>query len=479
MAELNFRNPKIGTPTWYLKRLSAKLDAKLPDVVRYDDYYSGKHKMDFATPKFKEAFGLTFSEFSDNWCGVVIDAEVERMEVQGFRYGDGGGDKKAWEIWQSNNLDALHVTAQLEGLVKGESYGLVWPDDDGQPIITIEDATECCVEYVGGTSRRVRSAALKRWIDDSGYVFATLYRPEAIYKFQSKRKVDTVGGVVAPIQWEQREVENELWPLPNPFNVVTVVPLPNKPRLLKGGVSEISDAIPLQDAINKTITDMLVTSEFTAAPQRYAIGFKPPTDDNGNPLPVFEKLINRLWVSSNPDSKFGQFPQADLGGYVSVVELFVQHFASRTRTPPHYFALNGAFPSGDSIKSAETGLVAKSTRQMVVFGEGWEEIMRIAFLIKGDKKRSQEQATETIWKDPESRTESEHIDAVGKKVALLHWPIEQAWLDAGASPEQVERMKVQLREQADWLPQMTAPQPVRDQQIAAGQSPDEVQEPVA
>ncbi len=68
--------------------------------------------------------------------------------------------------------------------------------------------------------------------------------------------------------------------------------------------------------------------------------------------------------------------------FVTGVEMLVQHIASQTKTPPHYFYLSGQFPSGESIKSAETGLVAKVLRKQRYFGEGWEEVVRLGFKVE-------------------------------------------------------------------------------------------------
>lgn len=472
MTALDLKNPVPRSPEWWLKRLLEKLDARMEEINRYDDYYRGLHRMAFATKKFEDAFGDTLRAISDNWTKLVIDAVAERTTVKGFRFGNElSGDKKAWALWQANDLDAGHQMGITESLINGESYGLVWPDESGEPLITMEHPSECIVEMEVG-ARRNRAAGLKRFVDDDGFILATVYLPDGLYKFRSERKVNDRS--TAKPRWVKREVQGELWPLPNPFGVVPLVPIMNDPRMLSGGVSEIADAIPLQDAINKTIADMMIASEFVAAPQRWAVGYPIAKDENGAPIASQERLINRFWVSEDPETKFGQFAQADLSPYVKTIEMFVQHFASRTRTPPHYFALGGMFPSGDAIKSAETGLVAKSKRKMVTWGEAFEEILRLAFLIKGDKKRSTEHAAETIWADPESRTESEQADALGKKRALLSYPLEKTWQLAGESPSEIDRMKAMLKEERTWLPEVatqTASTQERETQIAAGQAP--------
>jgi hypothetical protein len=43
----------------------------------------------------------------------------------------------------------------------------------------------------------------------------------------------------------------------NPLGVVSIVEVPNNPRLLTGGVSELYDLTDIQDRINKTLFDRL------------------------------------------------------------------------------------------------------------------------------------------------------------------------------------------------------------------------------
>ena len=126
-------------------------------------------------------------------------------------------------------------------------------------------------------------------------------------------------------------------------------------------------------------------------------------------------------MAEDPDVKFGEFGQTDLLPYIRAVEMLVQHIASQTRTPPHYFYLSGTFPSGESLKAAETGLVAKARRKMRPWGESWEEVMRLCYRIEGDPRADFDLA-ETIWASPESVNEAAHIDALVKMVAGLGIP---------------------------------------------------------
>jgi hypothetical protein len=98
----------------------------------------------------------------------------------------------------------------------------------------------------------------------------------------------------------------------------------------------------------------------------------------------------------------------------------------------------GQWPSGDSLKASEAGLVAKVKRKQVDFGETWEEAMRLAFLAVGDEDRSGAIDAEVIWSDPEFRSETQRVDAL-TKMATLGVPPQALWQRFGATPQEIER----------------------------------------
>ncbi len=203
--------------------------------------------------------------------------------------------------------------------------------------------------------------------------------------------------------------------------------------------------IPIQDAVNKTVADALVASEYAAWPQRYVTGLEIQEDDQGRPIEPYKVAVDKLLQAESPDVKFGQFEAADLKNYVNLTNMLVQHMASISRIPFHYFLLNGGTaPSGESITSAEAGLIAKTRERMLHFGEAWERVMRLAFRVMGDK-RADAYGAEVIWRDPENRTEAQHMDALLKR-QLLGAPRDQLLLDAGYTPQQIERFRA-MREQ--------------------------------
>lgn len=434
-----------------VESLEKELDARQVEYQRYDDYYAGRQPLMLATDKWKGLFARLFSGFSDNFLALVVDAVEERLTVQGFRMGatrDTKADEDAWRIWQTNQLDAWSQVAHTEALVKGIDYIGVspfknqWPAED-IPLLTVEDPCEVIVRS-SSMQRGKRLSALKKWKDEDGNWLATLYLPDEVVKFQQARKLQyrnqyserwVMGG------WEPRQVEGEAWPLPNPLGVVPIVPLVNRPRLRGDGESEIADLIPTQNALNKTVMDMLVAAEYGAFRQKWATGISIPEDPvTHKPVESYATAVDRFLSTAVADAKFGEFSQTDLAPYVSAIETFIQHMASRSHTPPHYLlGQSGTFPSGESLKATETGLVAKARRKQRFFGEGWEEAIRLSFRALDDD-RGKIIDSETIWADPESRTEAEHVDAL-LKMGSLGVPNEVLWEKWGATPQEIARWK--------------------------------------
>lgn len=438
----------------WLRKLGAELDKKQRPLRGYQSYYDGKHNLVFATEKFRSAFGQLFQAFADNFCGVVVDSTEERMKVQGFRFPQSDtktepgetGDKDAWRIWQANHLDADIQLAHTEMLVKGECSLLVWnnPDDEKTPSITVESPLEMIVARAAG-NRRKRLAAMKRWRDDSGYIFVTLYLPDGVYKFRSRSKSsDATAANYQNIRWVPREsaiTGDDAWPLPNPLGVVPVVPMTNQTRLDGSGVSEIENLIPMQDAINKLGTDMLVASEFVAWPQRGIMGIEVPKDPiTGQPVGDIQMAMTRVFTSKKENAKFVEFSAASFENHIKAIEMYMNHMASTSRTPPHYFLAGmGTFPTGEAIASSESGLVAKVVRRCTHSGESLEEALRLAFGVLEDNRQNV-QTAETIWGDPSYRSEAEHIDALLKQQAM-GIPDEILWEKAGYSPTEISRIK--------------------------------------
>ncbi len=444
----------MPTPEEWRDELLEKLACRRREIQIFTDYYDGNHRTTFVTAKYREAFGEVFDGLVDNWCEVVVDAPVERLGIDGFRIGgEEEADKEAWVIWKGNRMPSLEVMAHSEAVKCGSAFVMVGPGVSG-PRISVEHPSQVIVAYSAG-DRSVRLAALKHWVGEDGLSYVTLYLPDGIYQWQSKTVspgitlVDKDGNRLAEHRIYSDWVERGGGV--NDLGEVPVWELANNPTILGGGRSDLLPAIPLQDAINKEIADMVIASEFASFPQRVIMGIEVPTDENGEPLESAElkAAMSRVWMFEDPNTKIGEFKAADLSNYVDAVTVLLQHLAAQTRTPPHYLLGQIVNASGDALKAAETGLVAKVKRKQIDFEDSWQSAIRAALTLDGKRPDG---AIETIWRDPEHRSDAQMVDAA-VKLKDVAVPFEAIWARIGATPEEINRwsMDMNLKQRREQL----------------------------
>jgi len=377
----------------------------------------------------RRTFAAFLREARANWCELVIAAVAERMAVAGFRFATEDGGEAAWELWQANSLDADSQLAQVDALTTGAAYMLVQPDDDNPSgvSITAESPLEATVLYEPG-SRRRRAAGYKRFGAAGGARTEVLILPDLI------------------ATWYPNEREPVIEP--NPAGFVGMIEITPQPRTVGWPKSEIDSAMPIQDRIHTTIFARLVATDFAAYRQIWATGVKIAretigTAEDGEPIvrPVapYQVGANRLLANENPDARFGVIPESNLAGYLAAVEQDIHMLAAITKTPPHYLLGVMINLSADALKTAEAGLVAKVRRRMMFVGEGYEEVARAGLRLTGNPAAADIEC-EVIWRDPETISEGQRVDAL-VKMRTLDVPIEVLWQRWGASPQEIDRWR--------------------------------------
>ncbi|MET9480933.1 phage portal protein [Streptomyces sp. NPDC006638] len=454
---------KVESPGWWLARLGKQM------INERADHYGDDGETDVGLDtlrKFAEGRaplphvpGVDPGEVREwmrdartNWTSLVIDSPSERLGVDGFRFGttDGKGketktaDDDANRIWQENSMDADSDLVHYGALSQRRAFVLVEKGDDGRPVLTHETPRQVAVEHAQGNRRKL-AAGLKLWRDDwTGNTRATLWTPEDIFEFATKSSSPVFSTRVATLrQWDALTLPNQSESYrPNELSAVPLVPFVNRRNRRAEGFAEHEDVLSIQNRINLSLINLIAAMRYGAFKQRWASGLEIDEDPiTGQKIEPFQLDIRKLWTVDNPEAKFGEFSATDLKPYIGAVESAVQDLAAISRTPPHYLLGQVVNVSGDALKAAETGLVSKVRDRQRAFGEGWENVMRLAFKVLGDETKATAWSAETVWRDPESRSISELADAaVKKKAADVPW--RQRMEDMGYTPQQIDRMEI-------------------------------------
>ncbi len=463
------RAQQASTPAGMRDRMYLELRRRMPLVQKLDDYYEGRHAFSFSTAGFQQHAKM-LAAVSDNWMPLISRASSSRLGIEGFQLSAQtrspgsddayANDFTAWDLWRRSDMDEHSPMAWLDAIKLGEDYFLaeVVGDRNGRPDvrITIEHPASMIISRDAGAPSTA-TAALKAWQDEWGVEHCTLWTSRTIYRWNR----------LGNREWVPQA--GDAGQEPNPFAPrIPVVPIINDPQTLQArppqvlispphsidqwlsigyGRSDLLDVIETQDATNKLVRDMLIASEYQSFRQRWVSGFIPEVDKaTGRPINPFKPGPGNLWVAQAEGAKFGEFNEGSLEPFLKAIEGRVQSMASRTSTPPHYFlGQAGVFPSGETLRATEAGLVSKVRDKHLPFGGAARRLM--AVILPLTNPELSDVRADPDWKDPEVRTESEHMDSLVKKLAI-GVPVRQLWQDAGYSPEEIARFQGWLREQA-------------------------------
>lgn len=433
-----------------------------------DAYYDGNHPLPEVVDNETRERYLEFMRRSrSNYMRVVVDAERERVHWNGIRVGSGDDaevDMATWDILQENGVDLAMPLAVKTALIKRRSYWSVWYPSKGEkvPQVRVEDPAQVIVEYAPGDRRR-RVAGLKVWIDEwDGTKLANLFLPGQVHRFYWHP-----GDRLRPSGWYERE------PMIRHGLGIPLIPMVNRPTLHldPDGWSELDGLTPIQDRINQTDLNRQVAEHFSAFPQKWATGIHIPTDENGEPIKSFAASIDSFWTNSNPDGRWGQFEATRLDNYTLAKQADIQDVAILSATPRHYFTVNGQAPSGDSMKSAEAGLIAKvNTFESETAGPAVSEVVSLVREIQGDSVAP----VSPIWGDPEYRTFSQLVDGTSKLVETKLISRRHGRELIGMTPSVAQRMEDEIREEMREMAKLQeelAPEPDPAQQVVDTDEP--------
>jgi len=391
-------------------QLMQRLDEPAARYSDLDRYYQGQQPLAFLSPEAKLALGNRFGVMASNIPRLSVTALAERLRITGF-----AGDADLWADWIRNDLDQTSNVAHREALLLGDSYVIVWADMFGRPKVTVESAKQVAVQIDPGTRQIV--AAVKRW-ETKTTTEGVLYLPDRIVRLRANQTGATTQGY------------NVVDELANPLGAVPVVNLRNTDRIIGDyGCSEIDDLKPLVDALNKSLADMMVTSEYVGRPRRWATGIElteePLLDEDGNPVldvgePVMTEINpipegHRAMISENDQAKFGQLAGADLGGYEASVRVILGQIMAVSTLPAHYVGVFTDNPaSADALRAAEASLTARAEARQATFGRAWEQVARLMIAVRDGRDPNLIDDIRIHWADAATRSVAQEADAVVK-----------------------------------------------------------------
>lgn len=412
------------------------------------------------------------------WAGKVVDVNGSRLKFQGWATPGSEDPHGLAKVAAENHLEVIAHQAHLDALIFGCSFVVVGTGADGEPdpLITVHSPRTMTARYSHRT-RRLVSAYSKVCDPVTGEEVATLYQPNVTTHMW---RPEGSG------RWYvERDVHN--------LGRVPVALIANRPRTERPfGRSEITKSIrSAQDRGVCVMANMVVNSEFLAAPQRFVLG----ADDKAFAGKSQWELIQGrlLGLRRNQDGELpevGQFPQSSPEPYLAVLTQLARQVASDADLPVRYFDENRNAPtSADAIRADESALVARAERKQAEFSRGWLEVAELVLLVRDGAVPEGFSAVRPVWASAATPTKAASTDAVVKLVTagilppdssvvlkmldLSSFDREQAAKDAARLAEEKKRMAEEIAS-GQLSP---AEQTARSQQLAnGGEDPQNAEE---
>ena len=419
--------------------------ARRPEDLRFVDYLEGRQSQYLSMPaKFRQAWAEVIDRHAVNMCRPVVFSKVNRLNVQSWE-----GDEAANTLWNIEGASQYQNEVYADAATTGDGYMLVWPARtmDGplkwhplrsdEAVVVYSDDDPDIVDY-----------GVKVWLVESrGRARESRYRINVYYPDRVERYVTALigtsgTGLVRDRSADINRIITDAQLIPyTDDGLDSVIPhnLPGVPlvhfRNNRGldrryGRSDLSDVLPLQDALNMASLNALVASEMYGLPLRVLLGFE-LTDDDGDGvpdnLPKPDPRADRFLAFPGTQTRVEQLSPADLTQLVGIMGTYVSQIAAVAQRPSHVFLREGmSMPSGESLRVAERPLIADVLTQQQVFTPAWTEVMRLTGI----------EAT-PLWADPNLVDMAEQWEIVRRKVDV-GYPLRQALIDTGMESDVVD-----------------------------------------
>lgn len=424
-------------------------------------YHNGDQDV-YMTERVKEFLALNKNrKFCINICRTITLAVKDELSVSGFNTSETADTtgiktqaKWAWDLWQKNHMDAVQAEVHESALSERETFIIVdWDYVNERPNFThnyrytsLEDAggdgQGCWMLYENDDVNQKPRAAVKQWIqtlyNTSGsaktYIRRTIYFPDHIEKW------------IYDNRWmhyqepAEEGVPPEPWPIPWRDSEGKPLGIPVIHFHNVGMMPEAWDAIPIQDAVNKTLVDILASNDLTAFQMLVALGWY-PTSDGAAPLADGSNLLRvgpgQFIGSRDPNAKVEVIKGSDPTPVMGVLQDLIVAAAQITSTPTARFTTTKLIAGAETLKMQDVQLKKKAKDRRVLFGDAWESCLVMARKLAnyfGSANLDEEVTFSTIWADNETLD-----DLQAKK--NLGVPLETIWSEAGYSQEQITNMK--------------------------------------
>ncbi|MFE1361321.1 phage portal protein [Streptomyces harbinensis] len=341
---------------------------------------------------------------------LVVSQLAQALYVDGYRSSGEVENSPLWDtVWQPNRLDARQAGLYRAAIQYGTSYARVLPGAPA-PQITPLSPRRCTALYEDPLTDEWPLYAL---VHRSGDRYA-IYDDEQAYPVRLSESGPVLDG-------EARTHGLGVCPI--------VRFVDGYGDLDEGPAGKIEPLLPVQRQLNQTTYSLLMAQQYSAFRQRWVTGMTIEEDANGNPVEPFDVGVDRLLHAQDADTRFGEFGQTDLKGYLDSRDKALLYISSAAQIPPHNLIVGSGISniSAEALAALEAGHRQDIAEHQTSFGESIEQMLRLSAAAMGDAGAWADTSAQVVWRDTTPRSIGQVADALGKLAQMLDVPPRALW----------------------------------------------------
>ncbi|NML55392.1 phage portal protein [Streptomyces sp. R302] len=413
-------------------------EAEQPRLEKIAAYMRGEHDSVYVPNGARAEYRWLIDRAKQNVLPLVVSVVSQNLYVDGYRSTGSDENAASWKVWQANRMDARQHGIHRSVLTYGAAYNVVMP---GRP-----------VPLITPSSPRRMTALYEDPINDEWPRYGIEVRQVVTPKGPARQVFmyddDARYPMVAKKDGSGLQMDGARQVMKHGLGVCPIVRYVNMIDLDGDGViGEVEPLITAQDQLNMTTFNLLMAQQYAAFRQRWVTGMVPQADEEGNPTAPFRSRVDSLFVAEDSETKFGEFGQTDLKGYLESREATNRHMATVSQIPPYHLLGQVANLSAEALAAARDGLDGKIDEHESVLGESHEQTMRLVGLASGDTAAWEDVSAQVVWRDTSARSLAQTVDALGKLATMLGVPPQELWEKIpGVTQTDVARWRAALAE---------------------------------
>lgn len=356
----------------FLKDLHDQAESRFHSYNVYDSYYYGDQDVDIP-PKVKAALESELGTVV-NYARLVVDSVVDYIMGGGvnLKVEDEAAEELLLGVYENNGLltEEMSKTITVMGK-KGDIYLKLFIDDANTVQVRVLRPDIVFPRYKTDDYMELHYTAIK-WFEESiefsqgdeGVWHAQVFRPDTIEFYELRGDRDTQS-----TEWELVDTQ------PNLLGFIPIIHIKNTTDDLEFGVSDLQVMTDLQDALNKTMTDMLLAMDNQAFQRMMVFGAQSPDGEQAPMAP------GDILEYSDPTGHVEIIEAADMTGFIEAMRVIVDHITAVTQISKINTLQSGnTMPeSGIALKIHYIPMDAKAGKKIIILKRRFAELDQMIF----------------------------------------------------------------------------------------------------